>query len=98
MTNETLKEFKTYLWKKWLLDVLIRTIKTGVETFAGFITIDAVVSLSDIDWIRALSVSAVAMIYTVLMNVNKIITDIEKANDMEVHDENLGSGDKRGDV
>ena len=78
MNKDTLKEFKSYLWKRWILDVCVRTVKTGAETAAGMITVGAMVS--DINWIRVLSVTAVAMIYTVLINIYRIAADIDAAN------------------
>ena len=78
MNKDTLKEFKSYLWKRWILDVCVRTVKTGAETAAGMITVGALVS--DINWIRVLSVTAVAMIYTVLINIYRIAADIDAAN------------------
>ena len=78
MNKETLKEFKSYLWKRWILDVCVRTVKTGAETAAGMITVGALVS--DINWMRVLSVTAVAMIYTVLINIYRIAADIDAAN------------------
>lgn len=81
MNDETLKEYKGYLWKRWLLDVLIRTVKTGAEAFLAYITIGA--TLQEIDWLHALSVTAVAMLYTVVMNVYRIASDLTKADDMK---------------
>lgn len=78
MNKDTLKEFKSYLWKRWILDVCVRTVKTGAETAAGMITVGALVS--DINWIHVLSVTAVAMIYTVLINIYRIAADIDAAN------------------
>lgn len=78
MNRDTLKEFKSYLWKRWILDVCVRTVKTGAETAAGMITVGALVS--DINWIRVLSVTVVAMIYTVLINIYRIAADIDAAN------------------
>ena len=78
MNKDTLKEFKTYLWKRWILDVLVRTVKTGAETAAGMITVGALVS--EINWLRVLSVTAVAMLYTILINIYKIASDIDQAN------------------
>ena len=74
MNEETKKEFKSYLWRRWIFDVAIRTIKTGAETAAGMLTVGALVS--EIDWLRVVSVSAVAMVYTVLVNVYKIAGDL----------------------
>lgn len=78
MNGETMKEYKAFLWKRWLLDVLIRTVKTGAETAAGMVTVGALVS--EINWIRVLSVTGVAMIYTVLINVYKIAADLDQAS------------------
>lgn len=81
MNDETLKEYKGYLWKRWLLDVTARTVKTGAEAFLAYLTIGA--TLNEIDWLHALSVTAVAMIYTVIMNVYRIASDLTKAEDMK---------------
>lgn len=78
MNDETMKEYKAFLWKRWILDVIIRTVKTGAETAAGMITVGALVS--EINWIRVLSVTGVAMIYTVLINIYKIAADLDRAN------------------
>lgn len=78
MNGDTLKEFKAYLWKRWLLDVLIRTVKTGAETALAFLSIGLM--LSEIDWPRMLSVTAVAMLYTVILNVYRIAKDLDEAN------------------
>lgn len=82
MNEDTLKEYKSFLWKRWLLDVLIRTVKTGAETAAGMVTVGALVS--EINWLRVLSVTAVAMVYTVLINVYKIAADLDQANKANV--------------
>lgn len=78
MNKETLKEYRGYLWKRWLIDVCIRTIKTGCETAAGLITVGALIS--EIDWLHVLSVTAVAMIYTVLVNTHKIASELVNTN------------------
>lgn len=83
MNKDMLKEFKQYLWQRWLIDVVIRTVKTGAEVFAGFLTVDALVAINEIDWVRALSVTAVSMLYTILINIHKIASDLEKANGLE---------------
>lgn len=82
MNDETMKEYKSYLWKRWAFDVLIRTVKTGAETAAGMVTVGALVS--EINWLRVLSVSAVAMVYTVLINIYKIASDLDAANRQNV--------------
>lgn len=89
MNKDTMIEYKKYLWKRWLLDVTVRTVKTGAETAAGMITVGAL--LSDMDWLRILSVTAVAMIYTVLINIYRIAKDLEEAGNVEKSGE---SGEK----
>lgn len=91
MNADTKKEFKSYLWKRWALDVAIRTVKTGAETAAGLLTVGALVS--EINWLRVLSVTAVAMLYTVLMNVYKIASDIDAANKIEIVEKSGESGE-----
>lgn len=83
MNEETLKEFKSYLWKRWILDVSIRTVKTGAETFLAFLSIGLM--LNEVDWIRALSVTAVAMLYTIVLNVYRIAADLDAANRQNVN-------------
>ena len=78
MNKDTAKEYKSFRWKRWLLDVLIRTVKTGAEAFLAFVSVGMV--LSEVDWLHALSVTAVAMIYTVVLNVYRIAADLDQAN------------------
>ena len=47
-------------WKKWALAALIRAVKTFAQTFASMIAVGA--AFSEIDWLRALSVSGVAFV------------------------------------
>lgn len=82
MNKDTLKEFKSYLWKRWIIDVTVRTVKTGAEAFLAFISVGMV--LSDVDWLHALSVTAVAMLYTILINIYRIASDIDQANKQNV--------------
>lgn len=82
MNKDTLKEFKSYLWKRWLIDVAVRTVKTGAETLAGYITVGSLIS--EINWLHALSVTGVAMVYTILINIYRIASDIDQANKQNV--------------
>lgn len=86
MNKETLKEYKSYLFKNWLLDVIIRTIKTGAETAAGMITVGAV--WSGVDWIHVLSVTAVSMVYTVLINISRLSVSFSGLPDAKEEEEN----------
>ena len=91
MNKDTAKEYKSFLWKRWLLDVLIRTVKTGAEAFLAFISVGMV--LSEVDWLHALSVTAVAMIYTVVLNVYRIAADLDQAN-KQIVENSVESGKK----
>lgn len=91
MNKDTAKEYKSFLWKRWLLDVLIRTVKTGAEAFLAFVSVGMV--LSEVDWLHALSVTAVAMIYTVVLNVYRIAADLDQAN-KQIGENSVESGEK----
>ena len=52
---------------KWAEKAGIRAVKTFAKTFAGFMTVGAAVS--EINWKYALSVSAVAFVYSVVISV-----------------------------
>jgi len=54
-------------WKKWLIAAGIRAIKTFAQTFAGSIAVGAAVS--EVDWLRALSVSGVACVLSILTSL-----------------------------
>lgn len=51
-------------WKKWALAALIRAIRTFAQTFAGCIAVGA--ALEEVQWLRALSVSGVAFVLSIL--------------------------------
>ena len=91
MNKDTAKEYKSFLWKRWLLDVLIRTVKTGAEAFLAFVSVGMV--LSEVDWLHALSVTAVSMIYTVVLNIYRIAADLDQAN-KQIVENSVESGEK----
>ena len=51
-------------WKEWALAALIRAIRTFAQTFAGCIAVGA--AMNEVDWLRALSVSGVAFVLSIL--------------------------------
>ena len=51
-------------WKKWALAALIRAIRTFAQTFAGCIAVGA--AMNEVEWLRALSVSGVAFVLSIL--------------------------------
>ena len=54
-------------WKKWALAALIRAVRTFAQTFAAMIAVGA--AFSEIDWLRALSVSGVSFVLSILTSL-----------------------------
>ena len=54
-------------WKKWIIAALIRAIRTFAQTFAGCIAVGA--ALEEVQWLRALSVSGVAFVLSILTSL-----------------------------
>lgn len=54
-------------WKKWAVAALIRAVKTFAQTLAGCIAVGAAVE--EVQWLRALSVSGVAFVLSVLTSL-----------------------------
>lgn len=50
--------------KEWAKAALIRAIRTFAQTFAGCIAVGA--AMSEVEWLRALSVSGVAFVLSIL--------------------------------
>ena len=51
-------------WKEFLIAAAIRAVRTFAQTFASMIAVGA--AFSEIDWLRALSVSGVAFVLSIL--------------------------------
>lgn len=54
-------------WKDWAKKAGIRALKTFAQTFASMIAVGAAVS--EVDWLRALSVSGVAFVLSLLTSL-----------------------------
>ena len=54
-------------WKEWLKAALTRAVKTFAQAFASMIAVGA--AFSEIDWLRALSVSGVAFVLSILTSL-----------------------------
>lgn len=70
-------------WKEWMKAALIRAVKTFAQTFAGCIAVGAAVE--EVDWLRALSVSGVAFVLSVLTSLAGL-PEVEKT---EPPDDNI---------
>ena len=55
-------------WKKWAKAAGIRAIKTVAQTAVGMLTGD-MIGIVDVDWIRVLSVSALAGVASILTSL-----------------------------
>ena len=62
-------------WKKWTIAALIRAVKTFAQTFAGCIAVGAAVE--EVQWLRALSVSGVAFVLSILTSLGGL-PEVEK--------------------
>lgn len=54
-------------WKEWAKYALIRAVKTFAQTFAASIAVGAAVE--EVQWLRALSVSGVAFVASILTSL-----------------------------
>ena len=54
-------------WKEWTIAALIRAVRTFAQTFASMIAVGA--AFSEIDWLRALSVSGVSFVLSMAMSL-----------------------------
>lgn len=72
-------------WKKWIKAAGVRAIKTFAQTFASMIAVGAAVS--EVDWLRALSVSGVAFILSILTSLAGL-PEVEKKPFADEGDEN----------
>ena len=62
-------------WKKWVVAALIRALRTFAQTFAGCIAVGAAVE--EVQWLRALSVSGVAFVLSILTSLGGL-PEVEK--------------------
>jgi hypothetical protein len=69
-------------WKKWIVAALIRALRTFAQTFVGFVTVGA--AFDEVQWLRALSVSGVAAVLSILTS---LATGLPEAEDKPVADE-----------
>lgn len=54
-------------WKEWAMAAGVRAIKTFAQTMVGSIAVGA--ALNEVDWLRALSVSGVACVLSLLTSL-----------------------------
>jgi hypothetical protein len=64
--------------KRFIVAALIRALRTFAQTFVGFIAVGA--AISEVQWLRALSVSAVAAILSILTSIATGLPEVDKEN------------------
>ena len=70
-------------WKEWAIAALIRAVKTFAQTFAGCIAVGA--AIHEVDWLRALSVSGVAFVLSILTSLGGL-PEVKKIEEKEPPD------------
>ena len=63
-------------WKKFLVAALIRAVRTFAQTFVSMIGVGA--AFNEVDWLRALSVSGVAFVLSILTSLATGLPEVEK--------------------
>ena len=71
-------------WKRFLLAALIRALRTFCQTFLGFIAVGA--AFSEVQWLRALSVSAVAAILSILTSLATGLPEVDTDSAKGAHE------------
>lgn len=61
--------------KKFIVAALIRALRTFAQTFVGFVAVGA--ALDEVQWLRALSVSAVAAILSILTSIATGLPEVD---------------------
>ena len=69
-------------WKEWALAALIRAVKTFAQTFVGCIAVGAAVD--EVQWLRALSVSGVAFVLSIMTSLAGLPEVKEKEPDIRM--------------
>ena len=62
-------------WKKFLVAALIRAVRTFAQTFVSMIGVGA--AFNEVDWLRALSVSGVAFVLSILTSLATGLPEVE---------------------
>lgn len=63
-------------WKKFLAAAGVRALRTFAQTFVGFVAVGA--AISEVQWLRALSVSAVAAILSILTSIATGLPEVDE--------------------
>ena len=72
-------------WKEFLIAALIRAVRTFAQTFASMIAVGA--AFSEVEWLRALSVSGVAFVLSILTSLATGLPEVEQKPPAEDEEE-----------
>ena len=72
-------------WKEFIVAALIRAVRTFAQTFASMIAVGA--AFSEVDWLRALSVSGVAFVLSILTSLATGLPEVKAEEPAEEPEE-----------
>lgn len=72
-------------WKKFLFAAAIRAVRTFAQTFVSMIVVGA--AFSEVEWLRALSVSGVAFVASILTSLATGLPEVDEKQAEEQPDE-----------
>ena len=72
-------------WKEWAVAAMIRAVKTFAQTFVASIAVGAAVE--EVQWLRALSVSGVAFVASILTSLATGLPEVDKAPELQPPEE-----------
>ena len=61
--------------KRFIVAALVRAVRTFAQTFVGFVAVGA--AISEVQWLRALSVSAVAALLSILTSIATGLPEVD---------------------
>ena len=68
-------------WKDFWIKAAIRAVRTFAQTFVSMIGVGA--AFNEVDWLRALSVSGVAFVLSILTSLATGLPEVEKIPEPE---------------
>lgn len=71
-------------WKRFIVAAAIRSLRTFAQTFVGFVAVGA--ALEEVQWLRALSVSAVAAILSILTSIATGLPEVDGTDAKGAHE------------
>ena len=73
-------------WKKFLFAAAIRAVRTFAQTFVSMIVVGA--AFSEVEWLRALSVSGVAFVASILTSLATGLPEVDGEKEEKTPEQN----------